>query len=273
MAASTYDEALRRLLLHEGGYCNHPKDPGGPTNFGITIADYRKYIKPGASADDVRGMRLEEAKAIYRSKYWQALRCDDLPAGVDDIIFDYGVNSGVRRAGKVLRRVLGKPDDTWVVTDEVIAEVARHAPQAVIAAISAERLAFLRGLRTWPVFGTGWEQRIDHVRNFSLNIAGQDPTATEAPVTVAAIGKGVIPQPRAMKAAIINGAPAAAVMTALGFMDWVSAHPLVTVPLAAVGLCAVGATVHRIDQWHRAQQEAPSPGLVPITPRKEENPK
>ena len=273
MAASTYDEALRRLLLHEGGYCHHPQDPGGPTNFGITIADYRKYIKPGASADDVRAMRLEEAKAIYRSKYWRALRCDDLPAGVDDSIFDYGVNSGVGRAGKVLRRVLGMPDDAWAVTDDVIAEVARRDPRAIIAAINAERLAFLRGLRTWPVFGTGWERRVEDVRDFSLQIAGKALPGTEPPVTVAAIGKGAIPQPRLMKAAITQGVPAAAAMTAFGLLDWVSAHPLVTVALAAVGLCAVGATVHRLDRWHNAQQDAPSPGLVPITPRKEEHPK
>ena len=273
MAASTYDEALRRLLLHEGGYCNHPQDPGGPTNFGITIADYRKYIKPGASADDVRAMRLEEAKAIYRSKYWRALRCDELPAGVDDSIFDYGVNSGVGRAGKVLRRVMGLPDDNWAVTDDVIAEVTRRDPRTVIAAINAERLAFLRGLRSWPVFGTGWERRVGDVRDFSLHIAGQAPTGPEPLFTVAPIGKGAIPQPRLMKAAITQGAPASATMTAFGFMDWVSAHPLVTVALATVGLCAVGAAVHRLDQWHRTQQEAPTPGLVPIPPCREENPK
>ena len=266
MAASTYDEALRRLLLHEGGYCNHPQDPGGPTNFGITIADYRKYIKPGASADDVRAMRLEEAKAIYRSKYWRALRCDELPAGVDDTIFDYGVNSGVGRAGKVLRRVLGMPDDTWGVSDDVIAEVARRDPRAVIAAISAERLAFLRCLRNWPVFGTGWERRVCDVRDFSLHIAGKALTGTEPPVTIAAIGKGAIPQPRIMKAAITQGVPAAAAMTAFGFLDWVTAHPWASIGLAALGLCAVGAAFHRLDQWHRTQQEAPTPGLVPNTP-------
>ena len=273
MAASTYDEALRRLLLHEGGYCNHPQDPGGPTNFGITIADYRKYIKPGASADDVRAMRLEEAKAIYRSKYWRALRCDELPAGVDDTIFDYGVNSGVARAGKVLRRVLGMPDDTWGVSDDVIAEVARSDPRAVITAINAERLVFLRGLRTWPVFGTGWERRVGDVRDFSLHIANKAPPSPEPPISVAAIGKGQIPKPRIMKTAITNGTPAAAAVTAFGFMDWVGAHPLVTVALAAVGLCAVGAAFHRLDQWHRTQQEAPTPGLVPIPPCREENPK
>lgn len=121
MAASTYDDALRRLLVHEGGYSNHPSDPGGPTNFGITIADYRAYVKPDATADDVRNMTVDGAKRIYRKRYWDAQRCDELPAGVDYSVFDYGVNSGIGRSGKVLRRVVGLPDNTSVVTDQVLA--------------------------------------------------------------------------------------------------------------------------------------------------------
>ena len=116
MASSTYDEALRRLLVHEGGYSNHPSDPGGPTNFGITLADYRKYVEPDATADDVRDMSVDEAKAIYRKRYWDAQRCDELPCGVDYSVFDYGVNSGIGRSGKVLRRVVGLPDNTSAVT-------------------------------------------------------------------------------------------------------------------------------------------------------------
>jgi lysozyme family protein len=124
MAAWTYDEALRRLLAHEGGYTNHPSDPGGPTNFGITIYDYRRYVKPNATTADVRAMTVGEAKAIYRKRYWDAQRCDELPAGVDYSAFDYGVNSGIGRSGKVLRRVVGLPDNTHVVTDEVLRAVA-----------------------------------------------------------------------------------------------------------------------------------------------------
>ena len=111
MAKWTYNEALRRLLAHEGGYTNHPSDPGGPTHLGITIHDYRKYVKPNATAADVKAMRLDDAKTIYRAKYWNAMRCDELPAGVDYCVFDYGVNSGIGRAPKVLQRVVGIDDD------------------------------------------------------------------------------------------------------------------------------------------------------------------
>src|SRR6185312_14622571 len=148
MAASTYDEALRRLFIHEGGYTNDAADPGGPTNFGITIADCRRYVKPDASAADVRAMTRDEAREIYRSKYWGAMRCDDLPAGVDYAVFDYGVNSGVSRAAKVLQRIVGVADD-GVIGPKTLAAAQAHDAQAAVVAICDERLRFLKSLKTW----------------------------------------------------------------------------------------------------------------------------
>jgi lysozyme family protein len=177
MTASSYDAALARLLVHEGGYTNHPADPGGPTNYGITIFDYRKYVKPVAKAADVRAMKLDEAKAIYRSKYWNAQRCDELPAGVDYAVFDYGVNSGVGRSGKVLRRVLRLPDSTSVVNDAVIEAVRAADAKALITAICDERLRFLQALKTWPVFGAGWGRRVAEVRAAALAMATAPSTA------------------------------------------------------------------------------------------------
>lgn len=172
MSASSYDAALARVLAHEGGYSNHPDDPGGPTNFGITIADYRRYVKPNASAADVKAMPIEDAKAIYRSKYWDALRCDELPAGVDFAVFDYGVNSGIGRAAKVLQRVLGVADD-GVVGPMTLAAVKHAAPTVLIIAVCDERLRFLRSLRTWRVFGKGWGRRVADVKETALEMAAQ----------------------------------------------------------------------------------------------------
>jgi lysozyme family protein len=171
MAAANYDEALGCLLVHEGGYSNHPSDPGGPTNFGITIHDYRKYVNPSAGAADVRSMPVETAKRIYREKYWNVQRCDELAGGVDYAVFDYDVNSGIGRSGKVLRRLLGLPDDTDAVTDDVIAAVRRSDPKVLVAAICDERLAFLQRLSTWPVFGPGWGRRVREVRAGALAMA------------------------------------------------------------------------------------------------------
>ncbi len=176
MTKSAYDDSLRRLLAHEGGYANHPSDPGGPTNFGITIYDYRKYVKPGATAADVRAMKVEEAKAIYRAKYWDAQRCDELPAGVDYTVFDYGVNSGIGRSGKVLRRCLKLPDTTSVVNDAVIAAARAAEAKTLIAAICDERLRFLQSLKTWRVFGGGWGRRVAEVKSVSLAMASGAPS-------------------------------------------------------------------------------------------------
>src|SRR5690606_4970986 len=122
MATGGFSRALPLVLEHEGGYSNHPNDPGGPTNYGITIADYRRYVKADATAADVRAMRLDDAGAIYRAAYWNALRCDSLPPGLDYAVFDYGVNSGVGRAAKVLRRLLGLPDSGGI-TEAVLTAV------------------------------------------------------------------------------------------------------------------------------------------------------
>src|SRR4051794_34225952 len=146
MAAASYDESLRRLLVHEGGYGNHPSDPGGPTNFGITIADYRRYVKAGATAADVRAMRVDEARTIYRDHYWNAMRCDDLPAGLDYALFDFGVNSGLSRAVKVLQRLLGMAADGRMAESTI--EAAQKGDAADLAArLCDERLAFLKGLK------------------------------------------------------------------------------------------------------------------------------
>ncbi|MGE0564709.1 MAG: glycoside hydrolase family 108 protein [Pseudolabrys sp.] len=172
MAAQSYDAALSRLLAHEGGYSNHPSDPGGPTRYGITIHDYRRYVKADAAAADVRAMPLDHAKAIYKAKYWDALCCDALPAGLDYCVFDYGVNSGISRSAKVLQRVLGIVDD-GKVGPATLAAVAMRDAGDLVEAICDERLAFLKRLKTWPVFGRGWGRRVAEVKAASLAMAAQ----------------------------------------------------------------------------------------------------
>jgi lysozyme family protein len=171
MTSMNYESCLERVLRHEGGYTNHPSDPGGPTNFGITIGDYRKYVKPEATAANVQAMTLDEAKMIYRTKYWDVVRCDELPSGIDYAVFDYGVNSGVTRAGRVLRRVLKLADDSSAVSDAVITAAQAADVQSVIVAICDERLAFLQSLKTWSVFGKGWGRRVAEVKSAALAIA------------------------------------------------------------------------------------------------------
>jgi len=260
MAASTYDEALRRLLAHEGGYTNHPSDPGGPTNFGITIYDYRKYAKANATAADVRTMSVGEAKAIYRKRYWDAQRCDELPAGVDYSLFDYGVNSGIGRSGKVLRRVVGLPDATHVVTDEVLRAVAKRDPKAIVVAINDERLAFLKRLKTWPVFGKGWGARVAAVKSVSLRMAAQQALAPSIVPDAAPVpGKGVVPTPAAAKKAIVGTGTAAPVAAGGSFWDWIAVHPLESAALGCGIVTIVGGSVYMLNRWYRRRQDAAIP--------------
>ena len=266
MSASCYDAALSRVLAHEGGYTNHPKDPGGPTNFGITIHDYRKYVKPNASAADVRAMTVEEAKAIYRARYWDALACDRLPPGLDYTLFDYGVNSGVGRAGKVLRRVLALPDDDWHVNGGVLAAIARRDPAALIFAVNDERLRFLQSLKTWTVFGKGWGVRVADVKSYSLELASRtaldDASARASLPSVEGSAKGqVTPPVTTGQIAQVGGGLAAALATAGLLADCASRrrrrrHRQRPSPSSAAVAYALA---RRQRATFAARQEAPTP--------------
>ena len=147
---------------------------GGPTNFGVTIFDYRKYVNPGATAADVRAMTVEEAKRIYRARYWDAQRCDELPAGLDYAVFDYGVNSGIGRSAKVFRRLLGLSDRSGHHQRRCYRCGACCRSLTLVSKICDERLRFLRSLRTWPIFGAGWGRRVAEVKVAALAMAAKE---------------------------------------------------------------------------------------------------
>lgn len=254
MASSSWDAAIRALLASEGGYVNHPDDPGGPTKWGITLADARRYWKGGASADDVRQMPESAARRIYRERYWNALRCDDLPAGVDFAVFDYGVNSGTGRAGKVLRRVLGAPAIGSVVDNNVVAAACASDPVQLIAAICDERMAFLRNLKTFPVFGRGWTRRVTHVRAVALAIHGG---AVSVPASRPSHGKAVVPVSTAGRNIAVGGAVASGAATAA-----VNSNAGVWLAVAAATL-AVCLAIVLIWRWYRRRrQEAVAPLVI-----------
>lgn len=251
MSADCYAESIRRLLASEGGYVNHPSDPGGPTNFGITLRDYRRYVKADATAADVRAMRVEEAKAIYREKYWNAMCGDALPAGVDYCVFDYAVNSGTGRAPKVLQRVLGVSAGGRVDRPTLAAARVRDA-RALIQAICDERMRFLQSLKTWPVFGRGWSKRVGEVRAAALAMA--DRAAGRAPIrdapSTCAPGKGVVPVNDAARNGTAGGAiatgGAAAQQSAASGADWTTVALIILMALAL----AAGAWAF----WHWRQK-------------------
>jgi len=196
-----YNDCLTRLLKDEGGYTNDPRDPGGATNFGITLTDYRKYIDSEGTADSVRKMSVEDAKTIYKTKYWDALGCDTLPSGVDYSCFDYGVNSGLGRPRKALQQFKDKTGAD------------------LINAINDERLAFLKSLRTWPTFGKGWGPRVDRVRAYSLKLNSGKSMASGGAATGAVIagGAAMASTPQHYWPWIIGGTVIAAIVAFIGF--------------------------------------------------------
>lgn len=253
MALYTYDEALRRLLVHEGGYSNHPSDPGGPTNFGITIHDYRMYINPKGTARDVRALKVEQAKKIFRAKYWDALRCDELPPGVDYAVFDYGVNSGIGRAGKVLRRLLALKDSTHVVTDDVVRAAHKRDAAVLVDAICAERMKFLQALRTWNVFGRGWTRRVQEVRNAARAMATN--SAKKVPQTPNIVGSPKVKEPSPV-AKTATGVIAAAGAGFVAVYNWAIENPLLAALIIQAFIVVVYVIVH-------AMQEQAKPTPVP----------
>lgn len=269
MSLAFYDEALRKVLVHEGGYINHPSDPGGPTNYGITLAVYRQFVKADATALDVRRMPLSAAKAIYKARYWDKMRCDDLPPGVDYCTFDYGVNSGVGRAPKVLKRVLGLDAGNASVTVETIAAARRRDSKAIINAICDERLRFLKALRTWPTFGVGWSRRVAGVRAGALAMvdrAGQPGPPPAVPAMVEPVpGKGQVPENKVVKEALRTGVPTATAVTGLSFWGWVQANPKTSVLIALVLAALVIFGVVQLRRWREQKQETPMPD-TPVVP-------
>ena len=147
----TFDEAFERLLGHEGGYVNNPRDPGGETKYGISKRSY-----PG---EDIAGLTLDRAKAIYAHDYWGPAGCGAVPDAARFDLFDMAVNSGVSAAVKTLQRAVGETDDGIVGAHTLQAIQSMPAPR-LIARFNGERLEFMAGLPTWPAFGRGWARRI-----------------------------------------------------------------------------------------------------------------
>ena len=169
-----FSSSFELLLKHEGGYVNHPDDPGGRTNHGITQRVYEKFLGEDVTEEEMKDMPLEDVFSIYKEDYWDRVRGDELPSGVDLCVFDWAVNSGVSQASKALQRVLGVLDDGIIGSKTVAAVCDQQDPSQVVEAISQKREDFYRSLGTFDTFGRGWLRRNDETLEKALQMLEEE---------------------------------------------------------------------------------------------------
>lgn len=215
MTSLSFDKSLKAVLVHEGGFSDHPADPGGKTMKGVIQRVYDGYRKrKGRAPRSVRQIEDGELREIYKAQYWDVVRGDDLPAGVDYAVFDGAVNSGPSQSVKWLQRALGNVKVDGAIGEATLAAVASHPDHdRLIAAICERRMAFLKALKTWGSFGKGWTARVDGVRK--LGQAWASGSVGPAPVYSAqGAARAVISD---AKPAATKGAADAATGASMGF--------------------------------------------------------
>ena len=154
--------AVAHMLKSEGGYVNHPLDPGGRTNLGVTQRVWEEWVGHPVDEKAMRALTPAIVAPMYKKKYWDAVAGDSLPSGVDLAVFDFAVNSGPGRAAKMLQRVLGVTED-GAIGPVTLAKVTSVDSSKLIADYNIVRLAFLQALPAWDTFGNGWKDRVASV--------------------------------------------------------------------------------------------------------------
>lgn len=173
MAAANFERALRNVLRHEGGFSNHPRDPGGATMKGVTQRVYDGYrSRKGLAKQSVRHITDAEIRDIYKRQYWDRIEGDDLPSGVDYCVFDGAVNSGPAQSVKWLQRSLGSNDPDPTLGEMTLDRIRNYPDHdMLVAGICGRRMAFLKALRTWDAFGKGWTRRVQDVKKIGQLLA------------------------------------------------------------------------------------------------------
>ena len=167
---ANFFKSLEMVLHHEGRFVDHPDDPGGATNKGITHKTYSDFLgRPLEDVDELKNIPEEHVQLIYKQGYWDKVKGDNLPSGVDFAIFDWAVNSGPGRAAKALQKAVGATADGAIGPKTLAAVEAADAAE-IIKAVADDREAFYKSLRTFNTFGKGWLRRNKETRDFALEM-------------------------------------------------------------------------------------------------------
>ena len=169
-----FADALTALLIHEAGFVDNKDDPGGITNLGVTASTWAMWVGHDVNEKQMRALTPSIVAPLYRRKFWDACRADELISGLDYAVFDYAVNSGVGRAIKALQNCVGvAPDGGFgTTTMAAVSQFKGNAAKTLIEEYCDSRLQFLKSLKTFPVFGKGWEKRVNEVKAMSLKMLG-----------------------------------------------------------------------------------------------------
>jgi lysozyme family protein len=164
-----FAEALQKVLHHEGGFVNHPSDPGGMTNLGCTKAVWEEHCGHPVDEKAMRALTPVDVAPLYRRKYWDKIKGDELPTGVDYVVFDCAINSGPGRAAKMLQACVGVEPDGGI-GPKTLAAVNSFDPKQLVEDYTKRRLSFLMYLPTWGTFGKGWGRRVAEVQATGLDM-------------------------------------------------------------------------------------------------------
>ena len=166
---ANYDKCLEAILHHEGGYVNHPKDPGGETNLGVTKRVYEEW----GGTKDMKELLVEDVAPIYKKNYWDKIKADSLPSGLDLCVFDFGVNAGPVRAAKYLQGQIGTMADGGIGPNTLakLEEYLKFTPvEQAIKTYQESRQDYYEQLSTFSSFGRGWTRRVQETTKMALEM-------------------------------------------------------------------------------------------------------
>ena len=166
-----FDAALQHVLKSEGGFVNHPSDPGGMTNLGVTKKVWEEWVGHPVDEAAMRALSVQDVAPLYKKNYWDKIKGDQLPAGVDYACFDLAVNSGVGRAAKTLQQAVGVSAD-GAIGPATLDAVEKADARSLATEICDLRLKFLQSLPTFATFGKGWTRRVSEVEETAFKMVG-----------------------------------------------------------------------------------------------------
>lgn len=161
-----FESSLEIVLKSEGGFINHPSDPGGATNLGVTKKVWESWVGKPVPISDIRNLTPKQVSPLYKKQYWDAVRADDLPSGLDYLVFDFAINAGVFRAIKTLQKALSIVDD-GVFGNKTLESIKKADLTDLISRFSDLKEQFYKSLPTFSVFGKGWMRRVAEAKTYA----------------------------------------------------------------------------------------------------------